>query len=182
MITVIAYDPSWPLRFAELRDRLWAVVDGHASAIEHVGSTAVPGLAAKPIIDVDIIVDSADQVPAVIRCLEAIGYRHQGDLGIPGREAFIAPQGAVAHHLYVCPRDALALRNHLAIRDHLRADADSARRYGELKMGLAATYRDDSAGYTTAKTEFLLAILKAQGFPVAALATISALNRPGPAA
>lgn len=182
MITVVDYDPRWPVRFAELRDRLWAVVDGHAAAIEHVGSTAVPGLAAKPIIDLDIVVDSPAMLPLVIRRLDTIGYRHQGDRGIPGREAFRSPEGSVAHHLYLCPRDALALRNHLAVRDHLRADAESARQYGELKQRLAAAHRSDSDGYTTAKTGFLLAILKAQGFPVEALATIGAINRPGPVA
>jgi GrpB-like predicted nucleotidyltransferase (UPF0157 family) len=74
--------------------------------VEHVGSTSVPGLAAKPIIDVDVVVASADDVPAAIERLRSRGYVYQGDKGIKGREAFLWPRGARPHHLYVVVREA----------------------------------------------------------------------------
>src|SRR5262245_8084049 len=101
-VVVVDYDRAWPEMFAALRAWLWPVVGDLASSIEHIGSTSVPGLAAKPIIDFDIVVPSAERVPAVIERLAGLGYRHRGDLGVPGREAFYRPRSTLAHQLYVC--------------------------------------------------------------------------------
>jgi GrpB-like predicted nucleotidyltransferase (UPF0157 family) len=134
-VLIVAYDPSWPATFQQLRDRLAATLGPLAVAIEHVGSTAVPGLAAKPIIDLDVIIaDRADRadLPAVIERLRSLGYLHEGDLGVPGREAFTTPSGATAHHLYVCAVGTPALDHHLAFRDALRADSAVAHAYGDL--------------------------------------------------
>lgn len=90
-IEVVAYDPSWPTRFDEVAATLTdALAAGPAARVEHVGSTSVPGLAAKPVLDIDVIVAPQD-VPAAVVALERIGYRHRGDLGVAGREAFHAP-------------------------------------------------------------------------------------------
>jgi GrpB-like predicted nucleotidyltransferase (UPF0157 family) len=130
-------------------------------AIEHVGSTAVPGLAAKPIIDLDVVIADRSDLPMVIERLRPLGYLHEGDLGVPGREAFTTPVGAPAHHLYVCAIGTPALGRHLALRDVLRADPSTAHAYGDLKRTLAARLGDDRAGYTEAKSIFIEQVLAA---------------------
>jgi GrpB-like predicted nucleotidyltransferase (UPF0157 family) len=175
-ILVIEYDPSWPLVFASLRDAIWPVVSDIARSIEHVGSTSVPGLAAKPVIDIDVVVRASEVMSGISR-LGTLGYRHLGDRGIPQREAFESPTSSAPHHLYLCPQGSPALLNHLTIRDYLRAHASVARAYGDLKMGLARAHRDDLDGYTEAKTEFLAAILRTMGFEDETLAEIERVNR-----
>ena len=103
LIIIKDYDPRWPQLFERLRSRIAAVLDKVAISIEHVGSTAVPGLAAKPIIDIDVLLRASTDFPIVIRKLANLGYEHRGDLGISGREAFRAKSDDVPHHLYVCP-------------------------------------------------------------------------------
>jgi GrpB-like predicted nucleotidyltransferase (UPF0157 family) len=158
-IVVVAYDPGWPVRFARLRDTLAAALGRLAVRIEHVGSTAVPGLAAKPIIDLDVVIAARTDLPAIIERLRPVGYAHQGDLGVGGREAFVAPSGGPSHHLYVCAADSAALARHLILRDLLRADPEAAGAYADLKRTLAARHRHDRAAYTDAKTAFIEALL-----------------------
>ena len=114
------YDANWPNLFAGLRDRIWPCLSDLAISIEHIGSTSAPGLSAKPVIDIDVVIASREELPGAVARLATLGYVHRGDLGIEDREAFSAPAGGPAHHLYVCPRESVALRNHLALRDHLR--------------------------------------------------------------
>jgi GrpB-like predicted nucleotidyltransferase (UPF0157 family) len=161
VILIADYDDAWPRTFASLRDRAWPLVAHLADSIEHVGSTSVPGLAAKPIIDLDIVVSSADALAETIRQLATLGYRHIGDLGVTGREAFDAPGGDPPHHLYVCVRGATELRNHLRFRNYLRASPETASAYAALKRRLAAEYGGDRNGYSLAKTEFIRACLAA---------------------
>jgi len=175
-IVVVEYDPAWPQRFESLRAPLAAALGDVALAIEHVGSTAVAGLAAKPIVDMDVVV-ARGQVGTAIERLASLGYEHKGDLGVPGREAMRHPPGAPRHHLYVCPEGNLALANHLAVRDYLRANVDAARAYSELKRRLAVTFADDVDGYVDAKTPLILEILRASGFDTGDLAAIAAINR-----
>jgi GrpB-like predicted nucleotidyltransferase (UPF0157 family) len=129
-----------------------------AAAIEHVGSTAVPCLAAKPIIDMDVLLASQAMLPAAIDRLASLGYVHQGDLGIPEREAFLAPAGDPPHHLYVCPPHSAEFRRHIAFRDYLRTHPADAKRYGDLKIALAGRFREDRLAYTEAKTEFVVEV------------------------
>ena len=147
---VVDYDARWPLWFDEIRARLVPYVDGFV--VEHVGSTAVPGLAAKPIIDVDVVVPSAELVPTAIARLEAAGYRHEGDLGIPGREAFALPPDAVHyHHLYVVVEGNEAHQDHALLRDHLRANAADRERYAARKRELAHLLTTDRTAYVSGK-------------------------------
>src|SRR5438067_8534680 len=90
-IVVVAYNPDWPKVFAALRGRVAGVLGDLALAVEQVGSPAVPGLAAKPIVDLDVLIPSTADFPAAVERLATLGYVHQGDLGIPGREAIIQP-------------------------------------------------------------------------------------------
>jgi GrpB-like predicted nucleotidyltransferase (UPF0157 family) len=176
-IEVVDYDSRWPEAFARVYATVWPVVSDVALSVEHVGSTAVPGLAAKPILDVTVVVRAESDVPAAIERLAILGYGHRGSLGIEGREAFSSPDGLPAHHLYLCPRQSPGLVNHLAVRDYLRAHAEVAREYGELKKRLARQYPHDIDGYVDGKTDFLLRILRAAGLPSAQLAEIERANR-----
>jgi GrpB-like predicted nucleotidyltransferase (UPF0157 family) len=173
-VVVVAFDPEWPMMFEALRGVYARVLGGHVEAIEHVGSTAVTGLAAKPIIDIDVVIRSRDALTDVVSRLGAVGYRHQGDLGVPGREAFsrngaedvprdIAARRWPDHNLYVCAADCPELSRHLLFRDWLRAHPLRAAQYGALKQRLAQVHCEDRDAYTLAKTEFIEAVLREAG-------------------
>jgi len=164
------YDPQWPVAFAALRQVIGAALGDLAVAIEHVGSTAVPGLAAKPIIDLVVVIASRAQLPAVIAALARLGYIHEGDKGIPGREAFDRAGPDVPRdgsgqtwpdqHLYVCARDNAELARQLAFRDYLRAHPPAAAAYAALKRELAREFRHDREAYTDHKRDFVEGILR----------------------
>lgn len=158
-VVIVDYNPLWPEQFETLYARLANVLGGLALTIEHVGSTAVPGLAAKPIIDIDVLLKSSDDLPLAISALSSIGYQHRGDLGIPGREAFREPAGSLRHHLYVCP-DNREYQRHIAFRDHLRAHPREADAYAALKRELARKFGEDREAYNNAKREFVESILR----------------------
>jgi len=179
-IVVVPYDPAWVDTFERVRARVLPAVHDLALAIEHVGSTAVPGLWAKPIVDVDVVVPDEAAVALAITRLAAIGYTHREDVGLPGREAFEAPRDEALlppHHLYVCWQGSLPLRNHLALRDHLRANPASVRAYGALKRDLAQAHPHDIDAYVAGKTDFVLAVLRAAGFTAEEREAIEGVNR-----
>jgi len=177
IIQVVDYDPSWPVTFASLRANLWEAVQGIAVSVEHVGSTSVPGLAAKPIIDIDVVVATPADMPDVIARLATLGYVHRGNLGVEGREAFETPLGLAAHHLYACVQGGVALKNHLTVRDALRGNAAAAAKYGALKKQLAVQFPEDIEGYIEGKTAFLLEVLRNASFPESVLQAIGDVNR-----
>ena len=154
-VIVLDYDPNWPGLFQSLRKRVAGALGDIAAAIEHVGSTAVPDLAAKPIIDIDVLLACETMLPEAIERLATLGYTHRGNLGVPDREAFFAPANDPPHHLYVCPPCSAEFRRHLAFRDYLRAHPKDAKMYGELKIALAERFREDRSAYITAKAEFV---------------------------
>jgi GrpB-like predicted nucleotidyltransferase (UPF0157 family) len=142
-----------------------------------VGSTSVPGLAAKPIIDISVVVREKLDVPAAISRLATLGYVHRGNLGIDGREAFDSPEGLPIHNLYLCPHNSPALANHLAVRDYLRTHPEAATEYGELKKRLAKEFPDDIDSYIDGKTDMLLSTLRGTGFPSEHIREIERANR-----
>lgn len=162
-VDVVAYDPAWPTDFervaADLRRAVAAIP---SAAVEHVGSTSVPGLAAKPILDIDVIV-AEPEVPTAIAALAAIGYEHRGDLGLPGREAFWPPDDDPARHVYVCVAGGLQVRNHLAVRDILRTHDDLRDEYAAVKTVLAAQPDLEILEYIAGKTAVIQKILSASG-------------------
>lgn len=176
-ITVVGYDPAWPETFELLRSRIWPVVGDIATAIEHVGSTAVPGLAAKPVIDIDVVVPSDPDIATAVQRLGTIGYVHRGDLGVAGREAFHAPTSLPRHHLYLCTASSQALANHLAVRNHLRARSDLVAEYGALKTDLAVRFAHDSDGYSAGKTSMLVRVLREAGFHPNQIEDVERINR-----
>jgi GrpB-like predicted nucleotidyltransferase (UPF0157 family)/quercetin dioxygenase-like cupin family protein len=160
-IVVVDHDPDWPMWFEMVCARVWPVVQDIAVRIDHVGSTSVPGLAAKPIIDLDIVVSSPDDVRAVIERLATLGYRWRGDLGVTGREAFRRPtdDGLPRHHLYVVVEDNKAHLDHWLLRDLLRQDAGARARYGALKKRNAVLADNDIDVYVAAKAALVAELL-----------------------
>lgn len=152
-VIVLDHDPNWPGLFQSLRKRIADALGDTAAALEHVGSTAIPGLAAKPIIDIDVLLAAETMLPSALERLADLGYIHRGNLGIPEREAFFAPANDPPHHLYVCPPSSAEFRRHVAFRDYLRAHPKDAKTYGDLKIALAGRFRDDRAAYNNAKSE-----------------------------
>lgn len=176
-IIVSDYDPRWPVYFDQIRATLWPVVQEVAITIEHVGSTAVVGLAAKPIIDIDIIIPVEQPIEQVAARLQPLGYTHLGDLGIAGRDAFRQHNTLPRHNLYVCPINSVGLHNHLTIRDYLRTHPDAVHTYGELKRCLAIAFTHDIDRYVDGKTDFLISILRQSDLPPQELIAIEQANR-----
>lgn len=158
-VVVVAYDPSWVQLFEQLRDFVLPALSDLEVRIEHVGSTSVPGLAAKPIVDIDVVVSKQADVHTAIQRLATLGYVHEGDLGATGREAFIPPDGIPWHHLYVCTVENDEYKRHILFRDYLRSHPEDAKLYGDLKMELALRFHDDRLAYSNAKSDFIKGIL-----------------------
>jgi len=160
-LAIREYDRTWPDHFAKLAARVNTALGHLVSRIEHIGSTAVPGLAAKPIIDFDVVLESQADLPEAIRRLAMLGYVHEGDLGIRGREAFFSPTDEARHHLYVLVAEAPELRRHIVFRDALRADPALRDAYTALKRSLAKKHSEDRVAYNAGKSAFVLATLNA---------------------
>ena len=179
MIEVVDWSPRWAEQFDEVAGVLrTALADVPSARVEHVGSTSVPGLAAKPILDIDVIVPAQD-VAAAVEALESIGYAHRGDLGVAGREAFLAP-GEPRRNVYVCTAGTTHVRNHLAVRDVLRSRADLRDAYAAAKQALAADPAMDIDTYVAGKSGVLQQVLEVSGeFTDAELGAIQRLNEAG---
>ena len=154
-IIVVPYDPNWKTEFKKIESELLPVLNNHIDAIEHVGSTSVEGLAAKPIIDIDIIIENYNSFETVKERLFSIGYSHQGDLGVKDRQAFKYNESdkshLMNHHLYVCPSYSEELNRHIVFRNYLRSHPEDRDWYGSIKMLAAKYYPEDIDGYMTAK-------------------------------
>ena len=156
-IEVVPYDQKWPLEFQKIVDSLPLEIGKDIQTIEHVGSTSVEGLYAKPIIDLDIVLCRQEDMKAVSAKLAGAGYIDEGDLGIEGREAFRyeGKPELMSHHLYVCPPDSEELHRHLAFRDYLRTHKDAAEEYADIKKQAASLFPDDIDGYIACKGAFI---------------------------
>jgi GrpB-like predicted nucleotidyltransferase (UPF0157 family) len=162
-VIVEVYNPEWPRWFLRLQTFLYRNLVGTYYAVEHVGSTAVPGLWAKPIIDVDVVLREGKFENARGRLIAA-GYEYEGDKGIPGREAFRMQDAGLkvalpAHHLYVLEADAEELRRHRAFRDFLCAHPDWVERLSAHKREVAARVGDDRQAYQDGKAAMVEEIL-----------------------
>lgn len=153
-VIVLPYDASWKTAFNDIRRELEAALGDLAVSIEHVGSTSVEGLSAKPIIDIDVVIRDYSVFDAVVRKLASVGYIHEGDLGIQGREAFkyTHKPHLQKHHLYVCPQDSAELRRHITFRDFLRSNPDAVQEYSAVKETAARLYPEDIDGYIAFKS------------------------------
>lgn len=160
-IRVVAPDPAWPAWFAAEAAAVTAALGHRAQAVEHVGSTAVPGLAAKPIIDLQV---GVEELEACVGPLRALGYSCWAADPEPDRRYLLrCADGVRTHHLQVVPHGSRRWRASLAFRDALRDDTSLATEYAALKHRLAAPHRTDREAYTAAKTDFVRAVLSRTG-------------------
>ncbi len=153
-VVVLPYDEAWVSAFEAIRQEIEKAAGDLIIGIEHVGSTSVPGLSAKPVIDIDVIIEDYTVFREVVSRLESIGYRHEGDLGIKHREAFKYSDKPhlMKHHLYVCPQASEELHRHITFRDFLRRSPEAVERYGSVKETAAKLYPDDMDKYIQYKS------------------------------
>ena len=156
-VVVLPYNEQWKHDFLQIKTELTNVLGQLTIEIEHVGSTSVQGLSAKPIIDIDVVIKDYSGLENVILALGKIGYQHEGNLGIAGREAFRydGKEHLRKHHLYVCPEDSPELKRHIAFRDYLQTHPDAVREYSRIKEEGAELYSDDIDRYIEHKSPFI---------------------------
>jgi len=159
-IEIVAYDPSWPGWFAELGRELRGALGDVALRIDHIGSTSVPGLAAKPIIDVQVSVASFEPLDAFRRPLQRLGYVYRADNPERTKRYFREPPSRRRTHLHVRRAGSFSEQWALLFRDHLRTHRDVAVEYEALKRRLAIQFRDDRHAYTNAKVPFLWQVIR----------------------
>ena len=171
-VVIAEYDPVWPAQFAEEAGRIGAALGDCVVAVEHFGSTAVPGLSAKPIIDLLVAVRSLPEARAwVVPALEALGYAYWPDDPAPDRMFFVKglpPNGPRTHHVHVVDLSAshdprlgdFTFADRLLFRDYLRAHPEEAQRYAALKRDLSAQFADDREAYTNGKTDYIYGVMQ----------------------
>lgn len=152
-----AFNPQWKSEFERVKAMLLNFIGDLVICIEHVGSTSVEGLSAKPIIDIDIVFDSYAIFPMIIARLNNIGFIHEGNGGISGRETFKRnyEDEYMPYHLYACPKDSEELLRHISFREYLRGNEADRHAYGELKMKLAKLFPNDIDSYIAGKHDFI---------------------------
>ena len=153
-VIVLPYDKAWESAFEAIKQEIEAALGDLILGVEHVGSTSVEGLSAKPCIDIDVVMEDYSLFDAIVQKLEAIGYIHEGDLGIPDREAFRYSDKPhlMTHHLYVCPRYSRELHRHITFRDFLRNNPEAAKKYGRVKETAAKLFPEDIGRYIAYKS------------------------------
>ncbi|AOR24332.1 GrpB family protein [Clostridium taeniosporum] len=153
-IIVLPYDNNWVLEFEKIKSELMLVISDYVIYIEHVGSTSIDGMSAKPIIDIDVVIPDYKYFEKVVERLSTIGYEHEGDLGIKDREVFkyTNKPHLMQHHLYVCPENSKELKRHILFRDYLRKHKEDVIRYSKVKEEAALLYPTDIDSYIKYKS------------------------------
>lgn len=152
------YDPLWPKLFCQEEEAIQSALGSEVLSVHHVGSTAVPGMAAKPIIDIAVEIEHYPPTASVIEGLESIGYEHMGESGIEGRHWFRKGTPR-SHHVHAVPRNGRVARAQVALRDFLRGNPAEAKEYESIKRRNASGNTIDSAEYASAKSPFIDRIL-----------------------
>lgn len=153
-VTVTLYDKAWKSAFKAIKQEIECAIGDLILGIEHVGSTSVEGMSAKPCIDIDVIIKDYSVFDKVIGKLESIGYTHEGDLGIKDREAFkyTNKPHLMKHHLYVCPQFSEELHRHITFRNFLRDNTDAVKKYSQVKETAAKLFPNDIDKYIEYKS------------------------------
>ena len=164
-VVVLPYDVAWQSAFEKIKGEIEEAIGDLILGIEHVGSTSVEGMSAKPCIDIDMIIKDYSVFAAVVDGLKAIGYIHEGDLGIQDREAFKYSNKPhlMMHHLYVCPQDSEELRRHITFRDFLRSNPEAVKKYSLIKEKAAKLFPNDIEGYIEYKSPCIEELYKECG-------------------
>ena len=153
-VIVLPYDAAWESAFEAIRGEIQTALGDLMLGIEHVGSTSVKGMSAKPCIDIDVVIRDYSVFDAVVQKLDAIEYIHEGDHGIKDREAFkyADKPHLMTHHLYVCPRDSEELHRHIVFRDFLRKNPEAVKKYSRVKETAVKLFPDSIDQYIEYKS------------------------------
>lgn len=153
-VVVLPYDPKWKNDFEEIKQEIVSAIGDLIVGIEHVGSTSVEGLSAKPIIDIDVVISDYSVFDSIVSRLSDIGYTYEGDLGIKDREAFkyYDKPHLRKHHLYVCPQNSKELLRHITFRDFLRNNPEAVKKYSKVKENGAKLFPDNMDKYIEYKS------------------------------
>ena len=153
-VIVLPYDTAWQTAFKQIKSEIEKALAGFVIGIEHVGSTSVDGMSAKPCIDIDVVIKDYSVFDAVVNRLAEIGYIHEGDLGIKDREAFKYEDKPhlMNHHLYVCPQNSEELHRHITFREYLRSNPKEVEKYSKVKETAAKLYPNDIDKYIEYKS------------------------------
>jgi GrpB-like predicted nucleotidyltransferase (UPF0157 family) len=159
-VKLVAHHPSWAEYFNEEKQLLLQTLGGKVLDIRHIGSTSIPGIPAKPIVDILAAVQTLADVETFTQDLNKIGYKDKGNGDVPGRRYFVKG-GEIqrTHHLNFCEMNSVFWRSHLAFRDYLAQHPEIAREYSALKRQLADKFPNDRGAYTDGKEEFVRSIL-----------------------
>ena len=161
-VIVVPYDEQWKKDFETIKQYVFPAINDVVIGIEHIGSTSVEGLSAKPIIDIDVVIKDYTVFDTVVEKLATLGYIHEGNLGIKDREAFDykADVDLPKHHLYVCPEFSAELRRHIAFRDYLRNNPEAMLKYSKVKEEGARLFPDSIDDYIAYKSHCIEEIYK----------------------
>lgn len=164
-VVVLPYDRTWKFAFEEIKREIEGAIGDLIIGIEHVGSTSVEGLSAKPIIDIDVVIKDYSTFDAVVSKLESIGYIHEGNLGIKDREAFKYSDKPhlQQHHLYVCPQQSEELYRHITFRDFLVNNSEAVKKYSAVKEKAAQLFPDNIEKYIEYKSPCIEELYKLCG-------------------
>lgn len=156
-IVVVEHDPAWRLAFEAEGKRIHRALGELVADLHHIGSTAIPGIFAKPIIDFLMVVTDIDELDERSSAMEGLGYEAKGEFGIPGRRYFRKNDafGKRTHHVHAFEVGSPEIERHLAFRDYMIAHPEAAQMYSELKRRLAREYPDDIQGYMDGKDPFI---------------------------
>ena len=164
-VIVVPYDEQWKADFEAIKQHLLPAIKDIIIGIEHIGSTSVEGLSAKPIIDIDIVIKDYSVFDIAVEKLASLGYIHEGNLGIKDREAFDYKGNAdlSKHHLYVCPEFSAELHRHITFRDYLRNNPEALQKYSNIKEEGARLFPDSIDDYIAYKSPCIEEIYKKCG-------------------
>lgn len=158
-VRLLPHNEAWHQLFEEERARLLGVIGENVTAIEHIGSTSVCGISAKPILDIAIAINDKSSGEKCAAPLEEIGYEYRGENGIEGRFYFVKGEPRT-HHLHLLLSDSVELRNHLFFRDYLLQNPAVAEEYDKLKNEMAKKFPENRNAYLEGKADFVEKILK----------------------
>ena len=159
-VTVVDYDPGWPAQFEMESDRLRKVLGDEILSSEHIGSTSIPGMCAKPVIDILLVVRDIRRIDRFNESMHSLGYMAKGEFGIPGRRFFLRGIPLRTHHVHMFQSGSPEIQRHRDFRDYLTAHPEVARRYCELKRELASRHEFDIDAYCQGKDEFMKSVEK----------------------
>ena len=164
-VVVLPYDVAWQSAFEKIKSEIEEAIGDLIIGIEHVGSTSIEEMSAKPCIDIDVIIKDYSIFATVVDGLKKIGYIHEGDLGIKDREAFkySEKEHLQTHHLYICPKYSEELHRHITFRDFLRSNPEAVKRYSLIKEKAAELYPNDIDGYIEYKSHCIEELYKECG-------------------